>query len=370
LSALVITTPKLGPEQKLFNQLLEKIEDCGRTITELTKLAESHRPERMAKIAPLLDKVRQWDTKLVLFLDARLQQTKGLSKKQQENIAYIAIAIGYSLLRSGDASEALSAAVDRLTDLYGDDDDFLDDEGASSGGNTEADLEGLKSTIEDMMGVNLDNEDGLNSPEELMAAAMRKRQESYEAWRDAKEARKAKKKKSAKEIAAEQEAMDADTVLKQIYRKLASALHPDREPDEVKRIQKTVLMAQVNAANDKKDLLTMLRLQLQIEQIEPSAIATMADEKLRHYNRMLKDQLKSVQMEQLQLTEKIRHEFHLYYGVINAKALQKALRADVVELTDQADRRQFEYMNVQNDKNLKAWAKHQAEMMNEMPDFM
>jgi hypothetical protein len=370
LSALVITTPKLGPEQKLFNQLLEKIEDCGRTITELTKLAETHRPERMAKITPLLDKVRQWDTKLVLFLDARLQQTKGLSKKQQENIAYIAIAIGYSLLRSGDASEELSAAVDRLTDLYGDDDDDIFGDDDERGGNSEADLEGLKSTIEDMMGVNLDNEDGLNSPEELMAAAMRKRQESYEAWRDAREARKAKKKKSAKEIAAEQEALDADTVLKQIYRKLASALHPDREPDEVKRIQKTVLMAQVNAANDKKDLLTMLRLQLQIEQIEPAAIATMADEKLRHYNRMLKDQLKTVQMEQMQLTEKIRHEFNLYYGVINAKALQKALRADVVELTDQADRRQFEYINVQNDKNLKAWAKHQAEMMNEMPDFM
>jgi phage gp37-like protein len=363
LSALVITAAKLGPEQKLFNQLLEKIEDCGRSISELTRLAESHRPERMAKITPLLEKVRQWDTKLVLFLDFRLQQTKGLSKKQQENIAYIAIAIGYGLIRSGEVSEELSAAVDRLSDLYGDDDDdFFDDDGE---GNAEADLAGLKSTIEDMMGINLENEEGLDSPEQMMAAAMRKRQESYEAWREAKEARKSKKKKSAKEIAAEQEGMDAESALKQIYRKLASALHPDREPDEVKRIQKTVLMAQVNSANDKKDLLTMLRLQLQIEQIEPAAISSMADEKLRHYNRMLKDQLKTVQMEQVQLTERIRDEFNLYYGVINPKALQKALRADVLELTDQADRRQFEYINVQNDKNLKAWAKHQAEMMSE-----
>jgi phage gp37-like protein len=359
LSALVITAAKLGPEQKLFNELLEKIENCGRSITELTRLAESHRPERMAKISPLLEKVRQWDTKLVLFLDVRLQQPKGLSKKQQENIAYIAIAIGYGLIRSGEVSEELSAAVDRLSDLYGDDDE-VDTEA-----DTEADLAGLKSTIEDMMGINLENEEGLDSPEQMMAAAMRKRQESYEAWREAKEARKSKKKKSAKEIAAEQEGMDAESALKQIYRKLASALHPDREPDEVKRIQKTVLMAQVNSANDKKDLLTMLRLQLQIEQIEPAAISSMADEKLRHYNRMLKDQLKTVQMEQVQLTERIRDEFNLYYGVINPKALQKALRADVLELTDQADRRQFEYINVQNDKNLKAWAKHQAEMMSE-----
>jgi hypothetical protein len=368
LSALVITAAKLGPEQKLFNQLLEKIEDCGRTITELNKLVDTHRPERMAKISPLLERVRLWDTKLVLFLDSRLQQTKGLSKKQQENIAYIAIAIGYGLIRSGDVSEELSTAVDRLSDLYGeDDDDFFGDDEV---GNSEADLAGLQSTIEDMMGINLDGEEGLDSPGAMMAAAMRKRQAEHEAWQQAREARKAKKKKSPKEIAAEQESVDAESALKQIYRKLASALHPDREPDEVKRIQKTVLMAQVNAANDKRDLLAMLRLQLQIEQIEPAAISSMADEKLKHYNRMLREQLKTVQMEQMHLTESIRHEFNLYYGAINAKAFQKALRADVLELTDQADRRQFEYISVQNDKNLKAWAKHQAQMMNEMPDFM
>jgi hypothetical protein len=368
LSALVITAAKLGPEQKLFNQLLEKIEDCGRTITELNKLVDTHRPERIAKISPLLERVRLWDTKLVLFLDSRLQQTKGLSKKQQENIAYIAIAIGYGLIRSGDVSEELSAAVDRLSDMYGEDDDdfFGDDEG----GNSEADLAGLQSTIEDMMGIDLDGEEGLDSPEAMMAAAMRKRQAEQEAWASARDARKAKKKKSPKEIAAEQESVDAESALKQIYRKLASALHPDREPDEVKRIQKTVLMAQVNSANDKRDLLAMLRFQLQIEQIEPAAISSMADEKLKHYNRMLREQLKTVQMEQIHLTQSIRHEFNLYYGAINAKAFQKALRADLLELTDQADRRQFEYISVQNDKNLKAWAKHQAQMMNEMPDFM
>jgi hypothetical protein len=351
LTALVITAAKLGPEQKLFNQLLEKIDACGKGIAELNRLIDTHRPERMAKIAPLLDEARAWETKLVLFLDARLQTQKGLSKKQQENVLYSALAIGYSLVRTGPVTEELAAAVERLSDACDDDDDdFLDS--PSDNPNYAADEQDPEVFEDDM------------------AEEMLKREAAYEAWREAKEARKSKKKKTAKELASEQEGVDADSALRQIYRKLASALHPDREPDEVKRLQKTVLMAQVNAANDKKDLLTMLRLQLQIEQIEPHTIAALADEKIKHYNRMLKDQLKTMQRDEIALTQNIRHEFNLLYSVINAKSLQKALRADVVSLNDQVERRKFEFRLVQDDKSLKAWAKHQIEMMDMMGDFI
>ncbi len=356
MTALVITAAKLGPEQKLFNQLLEKIDDCGKGIAELNRLIDTHRPERMAKIAPLLDEARSWESKIVLFLDARLQAGKGLSKKQQENVVYSALAMGYGLVRSGPVTEELAAAVDRLSDATGDDegddegDDFLfgdDDIKARSSEHAEPD-QFENDTAEEML----------------------KREAAYEAWREAKEARKSKKKKTAKQLSEEQEGVDADSALRQIYRKLASALHPDREPDEAKRIQKTVLMAQVNAANDKKDLLTMLRLQLQIEQIDHDTIAALADEKIKPYNRMLKEQLKAMQNDEIALTQSVRHEFNLLYSVINAKSLQKALRADVVSLNDQVDRRKFEYKLVQDDKSLKAWAKHQIEMMNMMGDFI
>lgn len=357
MSALVITASKLGPEQKLFNQLLEKIDDCGKGIAELNRLIDVHRPERMAKIAPLLDEARSWESKIVLFLEARLQIQKGLSKKQQENVLYSALAMGYGLIRSGPVTEELAAAVDRLSDATG------DDEGDNRGDNKDDDFfdadidgRGAKQTESDTF-------------ENDMAEEMLKREAAYEAWREAKEARKSKKKKTAKELAAEQEGADADSALRQIYRKLASALHPDREPDEVKRLQKTVLMAQVNAANDKKDLLTMLRLQLQIEQIDHDTIAALADEKIKPYNHMLREQLKAMQNDEIALTQTVRYEFNLLYSVINAKSLQKALRADVVSLNDQIDRRKFECKLVQDDKSLKAWAKHQIEMMDITGDF-
>jgi hypothetical protein len=356
LTALVITASKLGPEQKLFNQLLEKIDDCGKSIAELNRLINIHRPERMAKLAPLLDEARSWESKIVLFLEARLQTQKGLSKKQQENVLYAALAMGYGLVRSGPVTEELAAAVDRLSDATGDDEVDKEDENFF-----DADIDGRRARAEQTEPDTSEND---------MAEEMLKHEAAYETWREAKEARKSKKKKTAKQLSEEQEGVDADSALRQIYRKLASALHPDREPDEVKRLQKTVLMAQVNAANDKKDLLTMLRLQLQIEQIDHDTIAALADEKIKPYNRMLKEQLKAMQNDEIALTQSVRHEFNLLYSVINAKSLQKALRADVVSLNDQVDRRKFEFKLVQDDKNLKAWAKHQTEMIDMMGDFI
>jgi phage gp37-like protein len=359
VTALVITSTILGPEQKNFNQLLAKIETTSASIAELNRLADAHRPERLSKVTPLLKKSQILDEKLVFFLAARLQYPKGLSKNQQENIAQIAVQIGQSVLDAGHESAQLEAEVERLCDEYlehyEDDEDAEFDDDVEI--NTAQDLRGLQSMISDMLGVDLEGEEGLDSPQAMLAAALKKRQAEYEAWSQAQEARRATRKKSAKQKLAEQESLDADSALRLIYRKLASALHPDREPNEIERIKKTQLMARVNAANDNKDLLTLLRLQLEIEQIHPEAIASMADDKLRHYNRVLKEQFKTLQQELQQLMQRVRYEFNLRYGAINEKALQTALRQDVQGLQQQADLRQSEYSYIQHDKNLKAWVK-------------
>ncbi len=52
-----------------------------------------------------------------------------------------------------------------------------------------------------------------------------------------------------------------DTVLRRLYRQLASALHPDRAPDDAERQRRHHLMGEVNAAYAQRDLLTLLRLQ-------------------------------------------------------------------------------------------------------------
>lgn len=78
--------------------------------------------------------------------------------------------------------------------------------------------------------------------------------------------------------------------VREVYRRLASSLHPDREADPAERDRKTALMSRVNAAYDRQDLLALLQLQLQATQVDAAHLGAVPDERLRQYTRVLKDQ--------------------------------------------------------------------------------
>ena len=80
-----------------------------------------------------------------------------------------------------------------------------------------------------------------------------------------------------------------------MYRKLAAALHPDREPEAQERERKTELMQRANVAYNKRDLLQLLELQLEIEQIDPSHINAISDNHLQHYIKILKEQCRDLE---------------------------------------------------------------------------
>lgn len=109
------------------------------------------------------------------------------------------------------------------------------------------------------------------------------------------EARASRRKKSARQVAAEArreaEAVQVSKALQDVYRKLAIALHPDREPDPEERARKTLLMQQLNVAYEAKDLLQLLELQLRFEQIDEAQIGTLAEDRLERYNRLLAEQV-------------------------------------------------------------------------------
>lgn len=373
--ALTIAKPTLGPEQTIFNELLNKIDTLGNEIKELQQLGDLHVPARRVKMAPLIKENQALDEKLVLFLSDRLQTPKGLSKNQQLNLADIAVKIGESILQAGYVSETLETEINRLcAEYFGDDenveeDDDLGDDDLFADENREIQMEHMAEMIRQNLGIELDAEIKFTSPEEIMGAAFKKHQAEQAARAQAQEARRAKRKKSKKELLAEQESMDADSALRLIYRKLAAALHPDREPDEAERARKTKLMALVNTANDNKDLLTLLRLQLETEQINPEAIAALADDKLRHYNRVLKEQLRTVQQEHQQLMQRLRYTLQIARGPISEKTIQAALRSDLQTLKQQLEMRENELSYIQTTRQLKVWLNQQLEMLERSFDF-
>ena len=92
-------------------------------------------------------------------------------------------------------------------------------------------------------------------------------------------------------------ALQASQSVREIFRKLASAMHPDREPDAALRQRKTQLMQQANQAYQHNDLLTLLSMQLDLEQIDEQHLAGLPDARLAHYNQVLREQLAALQQE-------------------------------------------------------------------------
>ena len=354
-TALVISGQRLAPEQKLFNQLLAKIEKSKEALKYLNHLVDEHRSQYAKRIFPLEKKRWALETQMVLFLDQRLQDTKGLSKAVRAYMAKVICSLAADLFNSPE-----SAQMHSVYERHAHPDEF----GTKSDVALEA-ADVMQDMMSKMFGIDLDNDERLESPEQVMAAAMRKMQTLQEQ----RVARQAKRKKTPKQVVAEREAIDADKVLRDIYRKLASALHPDREPDEKERKRKTALMVEVNVANQNKDLMALLQLQLKAEQIDPDAVSAMAEDKLRHFNRVLKEQALSLKKELEQAEFMFRSEFDLTYGAITPQSLDTALHYQVREKEAMIGQMKEDIAQVQDDKGLKNWVKTQKELLSEDDDF-
>lgn len=348
-TALTIAQQRLGPEQRLFNQLLEKIEKQTDDLHNLKAMVDAHAIEVGNKLAPLRAQVFAQQEKMVLYLDERIRVPRGLSKRVCNDIDDIIAVLLEGLMMAGDPSPELQSVAQRFT--------MVDDDGLEDGLDKE-EASDLNRAMAQAMGVEMDA-DGLLSTDDMLEALMRKMRNEDEAAMKAHEARQAKRKKSSKQKQAEQEQLDAHSALRTIYRKLASALHPDRESDPVERARKTALMVRANAANDSKDLLALLRLQLEIDQIDPSSVAAMADDKIRSFNSMLKDQLKTLQQEYQMVLQRVRGSFDVGFGAITPKILMHSLRVHMQQMQNTLEVFAYDLAAIEDDKKLKKWVKAQ-----------
>lgn len=156
------------------------------------------------------------------------------------------------------------------------------------------------------------------TPEEIMQRmeAMLERQERERMQAaHAREAQRASRKKPPKQRAAEarqqEQRIELSQSIRAVYRRLASALHPDRELDESERARKTALMQQVNQAYEKNDLSRLLELQLELEQIDQRSIHGVSEERLTHYNHILTEQLGDLDQEIAHMERHFRQTFGL-----------------------------------------------------------
>lgn len=229
----------------------------------------------------------------------------------------------------------------------------------------QAAADALRVRLEEALGAPLDDLGKDASAEALLRAGMarlRQADDDEQARRRAKtQARKAKKAPAAQHVQQQARQADADTTLRNLFRQLASALHPDREPDPEQRIRKTALMSAANAAYGRKDLVALMRLQVQAELADPHAVSRLTDDRLAALTLLLKQQVADLERERAARQQRLADEFDLPAGQVpNPNTLKQHLLHDVSALEAIVVGLKRDLERVQTTAGLKRWLNDHA----------
>jgi hypothetical protein len=338
--------PQLTKGQKNFNMLVKKIEACRQTLAQWQAALLAYDQKVLSEHAPLLQTFRELQAAMLRALDKALNQ-KGLSKPDRRVVQNIICDVAEQLILStGD--ESIKAIYNKHSEA-----DFDAEDAAA--------LDDLKSAVAANFGVELDGAAGLDSPAAVMAEAFAQ-MEKDELLRQAEEDTRRQRKKTAKQLAREEkkqaEADQTSLSIREVYRKLVSALHPDRELDPEERTRKTALMQRVNQAYAKKDLLQLLELQLELEQIDAHTIAGLSEDRIKHFNRILEDQWAGLELEIAHLTMPLREQFDVPpYAPFSPDKLIPRLTRDIAALRRDVKFMQKELLIPNDPVAFKAWIK-------------
>ena len=269
--------PTLTPQQKKFNARIKQIEQARQKLLDWEASIATFRMAHGEVLRPLQDALLAGQRQRAHALDAALDQ-RAWSKTDRATLKGLLLEAVGELLETGLDDEPLKALFEKHADV-----DFE----AAQRENVLA----LKDMAEAMTGMDLGDDDGLDTEEALFERLHQGMNEHAQTQDAARRAKPEKGRKAAAQERREDEDRRATQSVREIYRKLASALHPDRETDPKQRDAKTAMMQRVNQAYEANDLLALLELQLQIEQIDASHIANAGEERLKYYNKVLGEQL-------------------------------------------------------------------------------
>lgn len=341
---------QLSKAQKAFNTLIKQIENKRARLAAWETAIPSYQQKYLSELVPLVDTSVDLQVEMVHCLD-RAYDKKGLSKTERRMIAdLIADLAGEIVAERDDAG--LRAVYNKHSPFE------YDQENATSSMD-------MKSMLEEMLGMDLGEDFDMSSPEEIMKRAQAKIQEARQqsdADRQAREERRAKRKKTAKQLAkeAQQQAEEQhiSQSIREVYRKLASALHPDRETDPQERQRKTALMQRANDAYAKKNLLQLLELQLELEHIDQAAINSMSEDRLKHYNKVLKEQLIELDQEIMDVEDRFRAQFDIspFFDVAPG-TIMRDLNEDIADVTQTIHDLKRDLLVFEDVKRVKAWLK-------------
>jgi hypothetical protein len=254
----------LDQERQQFNRLLERIDGLRRELGEWQAFCERHRSEAGRKLLALLDEFAVARRKLIMLCDELLSGRRAGVSARTERLQLAAYLCDLCLAHL--AERPAEPSVREIHDRYS-------NTAIAEREAPEPDFNGV--VAKPTVGIGNAADLAAGTVEASLAAsaaqaeeAERRAWEAREAQRRARHAARASRRDEQRAAAAEQAAREVSQSVRDVYRKLASALHPDRAVDECDRARRHELMQRGNAAYETSDLFGLLTLQLEVEQID------------------------------------------------------------------------------------------------------
>ena len=313
--------------QKEFNRLTKKIENTEKEIKEFNDVAEKLQQRVAKEMRPLTVQLAQLQAQVVRIYD-RAHDSKDFKKAEKKKLAHLIQTLAFDLIDT-EGMEDLKAIYDKY-----------DKEGydAVNEEMEQAQLDMAKQMASQMLGIDLSDVD-LKDPEKMREFLQQKMQEQEAAEEERQQVaaeRRAKKPKTerqqALEAKREEETRNITKSVRTLYMDLVKAFHPDRELDEAEKARKTEIMQRVTQAYEASDLLALLRLQLEFDRIDQDHLETLADDQLRYYNKILKDQAQDLEGELYAIQERMGRMSGSPFGVYSTMQVEYKFNSDVRQL--------------------------------------
>lgn len=354
--------PKLSKGQQAFNKLIKQIEKKRAQLADWETAIPRYQQKYTSELLPLVNDLMDMQVKFLHILD-RACDHKEIKKSERGMIASLIADLAGDLLAARDDAE-LKAIYNKHSHS-----DYDKKEATN--------IEGMKSMMEDVLGIDLGDDFDMSSPEELLdriEAQMEEEWAQEDAERQAWKERQNKQKKSAKQLAKEAqqkaEEQQASLSIREVYRKLASALHPDREPDAQEHKRKTALMQRVNEAYEKRDLLQLLKLQLELEHIDQTTVNNISEDRLKHYNKILKEQLEELDQEIFHVEDGFMMQFGINpFDSVSPGAIMRDLATEIAGVQHTIRDLKKDVIAFEDIKKVKVWLKKVQREAAKMDDY-
>jgi len=294
LVRVAATDRPLSKPQREFNRLTDLIARQRQALADWRAMQDRCQQRAASHLAPEQKKLAGLQRDTVLWIDAYLSappRGERLTKKPRQKLVFLLLTLAREVLECQPDPEVEAAHDRHAAQDHAEAQRMQLEMAAGMLGEATGDhglFEGDAGSVEEMLQRAAER---LRSRADSAAPDSSAADGAPEPWAGpSARARKAE----ARDAKAREEASQS---VRDVYRRLASSLHPDREPDAAERARKTALMARVNEAYGRNDLLALLTVQLEIEQIDAGHLAGLPDQRLKHFCLVLRDQLQAIEAE-------------------------------------------------------------------------